>query len=80
MEKVFNQLPMEVKAMYNIELLEEGKGIRIKHPVWISIYEGMIDENREGGVRISERSVEILCHNVSISMSRTMTDMILILY
>lgn len=80
MEKVFNQLPKEVIAMYNIELLEEGETLRIKHPVWVSLYEGMIDESREGGLRVSERSVEIFCHNISISMSRTMTDMILILY
>jgi hypothetical protein len=80
MEKVFNQIPSEVVAMYNIELLEEGRGIRIKHPVWISVYEGMLDESREGGVRVSERSVEIFCHNASISMSRKFTDMQVILF
>ena len=77
MKHIFEQLPSEVIAMYNIELVDKDV-LRISHPFWTQVREENLDEREP--LWVLELSVRIKLKNMSISFSRNRTDAQIVIY
>ena len=77
MKHIFEQLPSEVIAMYNIELVDENV-LRIAHPFWTQVREENLSELEQ--IWVLDLSVTLRLKNMSISFSRNRTDAQIVIY
>lgn len=77
MKHIFEQLPSEVIAMYNIELVDENV-LRISHPFWTRVFEENLVEGEP--MWITDLSVNIRLKGLCINLSRYRTDAQIVIY